>query len=98
MTDIANIKLRRIKGDWIQDGYIDDLAPRYIYVNLHADGSIYDPETNEELIAEKWGDGEYITNGIWQFSPDKGEFNRIKCKIELKGSAAGLPHPKGDQK
>lgn len=77
-----------IKGDWLNDDYtVNDLAVRRYLVEVSNDGSLRDPETGEHLIAERWGDGEYVTNDIYRFSPDADELSRIGCKVKLCGSA-----------
>jgi hypothetical protein len=80
-------KMRIVKGDWMRDGFVSDIGPKTFAVEVSSTGELRDPEWGTPLTAERWGDGEYITNGCWTFAPDAGELDRIKCRITLCGSA-----------
>jgi len=80
---------RKVKGHTLTDQYfINDYAPKTLFLDVSDTGDLRDPEYGFDLIAERWGDGEYITNGVWVFLPAPGELDRIGCKIKLCGSAA----------
>jgi hypothetical protein len=72
----------RLRGDWMRDGYIDNLNRRRELEIIVANGKAYDPElygypddagritlTADDCL-EAWG-------ASVSFSPDAGELNRI---------------------
>lgn len=73
-------QVREIKGDWLGEHYqVRDLTPRRILVSVldGPNGRLQDAENGICCWAERWPDNqEFITNGVWNFSPDAGELAR----------------------
>ena len=84
-------KIARIKGDFLTEGgFLSTSRPRCLELWIESDGIPRHSGYGFELIAERYGDGDYITGTQvgWRFFADEGEFERLGIKFKLCGSAA----------
>jgi DNA-binding XRE family transcriptional regulator len=76
----SNLTVRKLSGDWMRDGYIDNLGRPSQFDVVVKDGRLYgvdhDGYVDEEPLTIR-DDGEIEIGGAWTFSPDDGELARI---------------------
>ena len=78
--------MQELIGAWPnKDGTVHTRA--LLVVNISATGTLTDPGTGQPLVAERWGTADIVTNGMWRFSPDAGELERIGACFALRSSA-----------
>lgn len=77
-------KLRRIKGDWMEDGYINNLGrPRRLEIVVidgkgwvvNAYGYLHDSGETTPVVLD--ADGAIPLGAGWSFLPDAGELERV---------------------
>ena len=86
MTNHPNRSQRRVlKGNWMDNGYICDLAPRELHITI-VDGKAHDlhmytfpcgqPLSDARLTLDRWN---YISaiGAVWEFHTSDSEIERV---------------------
>ena len=64
-----------IRGNYCENGYLGDRGTVRV---TNENGRLYDPSYGEEIYVRQYGsDAPIVTNGVWEFWPDKNELERL---------------------